>query len=277
MLKDLSIIKDFGQLEDLQASFQEMIRTYQIFSIELAGSYARSEQVNSDFYESDIEFLIFYSGKRPTIARIKNVDVNFINTRSINYLDKTFFLFDFTQTSKLMYGTTSAISPFGLDEIREWSVDEIILWRLYSVLKARMRDPESYRFSLLRNFDYLVTYHLLKKGIYFNMMSQRRENMDLIQDVSGISKNDFMRVMGSNDSDIVEIENCFKALLPVPSSLFCKRTVKDILRNSYRSLRAIKNGRLLTRGKVVNELYSAYLYRSEERVSIEYVEEYFKV
>ena len=277
MLKNLSGLKEFGGLENLVDSFQRMIIAYHIVSIELAGSYAREEQLNSDYYESDIEFLIFYSGHKPRMEHIENVDVSFIDVSKVNSLDKTFFLYDFVQTSRLIYGNKSAIIPFRFDEICDWSIDEIILWRLYSVLKARMLGPEVYRYSLIRNFDYLLTFHLLKRGIYFATMSERRENIHLIQDVLSISKIEVVRIMGSSYPDTTEIENCFKSLLPEPHSLFQKRTVKDILRNGYRSLRGIKDGRLLTRGKVVNRLYSAYLYKSDELISIECVEGYFKI
>ena len=267
---------DFPRRDELEGYFKNIISDYNIHSIELAGSYARGEQLISVYYESDIEFLVFYSGKQPDHCNIDKVDLDFIKLRNVIFLDRSFFLYDFSRNTSLVYGVNSAIRPFNFTNISAWSIDEIILWRIFSVLKAKTKSEGEYRLSLLRNIDYLLTFHLLKEGYYFDTMAMRRDNIHLLKKRL---KNDVFILLEQVfrfELQVSALESCFSVLLPDEESLFRDKTMKDTLKNHYRFLANLIRGRILSRKKLIRELYIALKVGGSSLEVIERVEIYYK-
>lgn len=252
-LRNLHLLSDFPGVDDVLIYLENLIRSHEIVSVELAGSYARGEQLNSRNYVSDLEILIFYRGPEPPLCDVPGVDVDMINFDRRIKLDHTFFLYDFTKTSKLLYGKQSSVNQFGLSEIEAWSVDEIILWRVYAVAKAKMRGVEFERGALQRNFDYLVTFRLLKSGLYKTTMAERRRCFEKHFGHSAESMLLVNRAFRLN-ATVEELREVFLSNLPHVRNLFVERSMRDGLRNVLRTLRAMGSLELHTRRRLVLKL-----------------------
>ena len=273
-LHNLDIIKDFPNFDDLIRYLEQIIDSYRIVSVELAGSYARGEQLNNANYSSDLELLIFFQGDLPESCEVEQVDIDLISYDNRSKLDRTFFLYDFTRTSKLLFGKKSSIESFSFSDIEAWSIDEIILWRLYAVAKARTLGAKSERGALQRNLDYLITFQMLKLGHYESTMKQRRAYY--AKELADAGASELLYNLEARDSATTEeLLEIFVSSLPPIDSLFREVTLKDAVRNVFRTLRALSHGRVLSRGRLATRLRSSITYHLPIKEAIGDVDAYF--
>lgn len=273
-LYNLDIIRDFPYVDDLIRYLEQIIDTYSIVSVELAGSYARGEQLNNASYSSDLELLIFFRGDLPESCKVEQVDVDLISFENRSKLDRTFFLFDFTRTSKLLFGKKSSIEFFSFSNVEAWSIDEIILWRLYAVAKARTLGVKTERGALQRNLDYLITFQMLKLGHYEPTMKQRRAYY--AHELADAGTRELLYNPEARESATTEeLLEVFVSSLPPTDSLFHEVTGKDKLRNFLRALRALSHGRVLSRRRLVAKLRSSITFHLPIKEAIGDVDAYF--